>query len=132
MVTLELKKPSFNVMYYDSNSKRVEWEDVFSTGYWTAIRSRLKGEKADVTKMSEEKRKDYVQQLGLKYSPKTWLNDCMEHLLDAECRYYFWSKCEHECIVKAWPETDSEYKLDVYEQLRSNWDVFSKMALGLV
>lgn len=40
--------------------------------------------------------------------------------------YYFWSKCEWEVIVSAWPPTNriSQRKIDVYEQVRNNWDVF--------
>lgn len=40
--------------------------------------------------------------------------------------YYFWSKCEWEVIVSAWPPSDRvpERKVDVYEQVMLNWDVF--------
>lgn len=40
--------------------------------------------------------------------------------------YYFNSKCEWEVIVSAWPPSDRvpERKVDVYEQVMLNWDVF--------
>lgn len=40
--------------------------------------------------------------------------------------YYFWSKCEWEVIVGAWVARDRvpERKVDVYEQVMLNWDVF--------
>lgn len=40
--------------------------------------------------------------------------------------YYFNSKCEWEVVVSAWPPSDrvSERKVDVYEQVMLNWDVF--------
>lgn len=40
--------------------------------------------------------------------------------------YYFRSKCEWEVIVGAWPPSERvpERKVDVYEQVILNWDVF--------
>lgn len=40
--------------------------------------------------------------------------------------YYFWSKCEWEVIVSAWPPSDRvpELKVDAYEQVMLNWDAF--------
>lgn len=40
--------------------------------------------------------------------------------------YHFWSKCEWEVIVSAWPPSDRvpERKVDVYQQVMLNWDVF--------
>lgn len=42
--------------------------------------------------------------------------------------YYFWSKCEWEVIISSWPPSDSTppRKVDVYEQVMLNWDVFIK------
>ena len=39
--------------------------------------------------------------------------------------YYFWSKCEWEVIVSAWPpKEDSEKKIDVHDQVMLNWNLF--------
>lgn len=40
--------------------------------------------------------------------------------------YRFWSKCEWEVIISAWPPSDRipERKVDAYEQVMLNWDVF--------
>ena len=40
--------------------------------------------------------------------------------------YFFWSKCEYEIILGGWPEKPSfrEEKVDVYDQVMLNWDVF--------
>lgn len=40
--------------------------------------------------------------------------------------YYFCSKCEWEIILSAWPPSDRipDKKVDVYEQVMMNWDVF--------
>lgn len=42
--------------------------------------------------------------------------------------YYYWSKCEWEVIIDTWPPSpreDSGIKVDVYNQVKLNWDVFS-------
>lgn len=51
--------------------------------------------------------------------------------LRRELMYYYWSKCEWEVIITSWPPTRPEYgfedmKIDVYEQVRLNWDIFSE------
>lgn len=41
--------------------------------------------------------------------------------------YYFWSKCEYEIIISAFPESKDQkekIKIDVYEQVMLNWDAF--------
>ncbi len=40
--------------------------------------------------------------------------------------YYFWSKCEWEIILSAWPPRKNfrESKIDVYDQVMLNWNVF--------
>lgn len=42
--------------------------------------------------------------------------------------YYFWSKCEWEIILSGWPPRDDfdEKKIDVYDQVMMNYDVFIK------
>lgn len=39
--------------------------------------------------------------------------------------YCYWSKCEHEICVCDWMEQEYGMKIDVYDQLRLNWDAFS-------
>ena len=40
--------------------------------------------------------------------------------------YYFWSKCEWEIILSDWPPSDKfkEKKINVYDQIMLNWDIF--------
>ena len=42
--------------------------------------------------------------------------------------YYYWSKCEWEVIVSSWPPNppgrEVETKIDVYDQIRLNWEHF--------
>ena len=47
--------------------------------------------------------------------------------LKRDARYYFWSKCEWEIIISSWPPSDriKEIKVDAYDQLNMNWDVFT-------
>lgn len=46
--------------------------------------------------------------------------------LDNELKYRFWSKCEWEIILSDWPPSAKFHKekIDVYDQLKMNWDVF--------
>lgn len=41
-------------------------------------------------------------------------------------QYYFWSKAEWEIILSDWPPSNSFQgkKIDVYDQVMLNWDVF--------
>ena len=43
-----------------------------------------------------------------------------------ELMYYFWAKCEYEVIVSACPPNNiiPEIKIDVYQQIIINWDIF--------
>lgn len=43
-----------------------------------------------------------------------------------KAQWQFWSRCEYEMLLNAWPTgpVDSEYKIDVFEQLELNWDRF--------
>ena len=40
--------------------------------------------------------------------------------------YYFWSKCEWEIILTGWPPNPNYHdeKIDVYDQVCLNWDIF--------
>ena len=39
-------------------------------------------------------------------------------------RYYYWGKCEHEIIIKEWVGKEAKEKVDVFDQLMLNWDIF--------
>lgn len=47
--------------------------------------------------------------------------------LKKEAMYYFWAKCEWEIVISSWPpsERDKPIKVDAYDQLMMNWDIFS-------
>lgn len=46
--------------------------------------------------------------------------------LRKDLMYYYWSKCEWEILLQHWPphERFRETKVDVYDQVRLNWDRF--------
>lgn len=46
--------------------------------------------------------------------------------LRSSAMYYFWCKSEYEIIISPWlGSKDVERKIDIYYQLRLNWDVFA-------
>lgn len=54
--------------------------------------------------------------------------DEVEHLL----QYYFWAKAEHEILVKGLfdNENKSQVKIDVYAQIKLNWNTFTQYLLA--
>lgn len=52
--------------------------------------------------------------------------DAFSDEIRRELMYYFWSKCEWEVIIDHWPPHESfkSEKVDVFDQVRLNWDVF--------
>lgn len=67
-----------------------------------------------------------------------FLHSVAEHTRDCEDKevfadivsvylmHYFWAKCEWEIIISPWiaQGQNEERKIDVYEQIMMNWDVF--------
>lgn len=58
------------------------------------------------------------------YTDKDDFIEQLKHIL----LYYYWSKCEWEIIISDWPPSDrfNDKKVDVYEQVSLNWDVFTE------
>lgn len=50
----------------------------------------------------------------------------IEKEVEVAARWQFWSRCEYEFILLSWPTGPKEagYKMDVFEQLKMNWDRF--------
>lgn len=46
--------------------------------------------------------------------------------LNRDLMYYYWSKSEWEVLVYPWcgSRNDKPIKIDVYDQVRNNWNVF--------
>lgn len=91
----------WNVIFEDFNGRRIDTFDIFKHGRF-----------ADDVRKAYRRHRDDFGAFG---------EDVRRSLM-----YYFWSKCEYEVIVSAWPPSDRvrERKVDVYEQVMLNWDVF--------
>ena len=75
------------------------------------------------------------------FDHRYFLEDCKEALkkhkddkagflkdVKSSLMYYYWSKCEWEILLFSWPsrqDYDGE-KIDVYDQVMLNWDIFSE------
>lgn len=49
--------------------------------------------------------------------------------LKRDTMYYYWSKCEWEIVVMPWVGKEVKpLKIDVFDQLKLNWETFCKYA----
>lgn len=90
------------VYYGDFNSREIRVHNVFNHGYF------LERCKKAATTYREDR--------------EAFLEEIRSALM-----YCYWSKCEWEVVVSHWPQHASmkDLKIDVYDQVRLNWDVFS-------
>ena len=51
-----------------------------------------------------------------------------------QLRYYFWSRCEWEVVLSAFPSSDrvKDLKIDVYKQVTINYEAFYSYFIGKV
>ena len=92
----------WNVYYYNYNSRKVETHNVFN--HWRFIEYSAKA----IKKNKDDKKS-------------------LEEQIRRELMYYYWSKYEWEVIVSPFtsnPKEEEEKKLDVYEQVMLNWNIF--------
>lgn len=47
-----------------------------------------------------------------------------EEQLERDLRYCFWSKTEHEVVISDMLESGVKARVDVYDQVHLNWDIF--------
>lgn len=52
--------------------------------------------------------------------------DIFKRELKSAAMYSFWSKSEHELIIKSWVGNEREKKIDIFSQLYLNWDAFCR------
>ena len=98
---MKIKRPfEWKVLYEHFNRKEIMFMNVFEHG----------GFKAELLELLSEHKNKSDFEIALR--------DVL--------RYYFWSKCEYEVVVSCWPpnEKGPRVKIDVYEQLMSNYYVF--------
>ena len=93
-----VKQPVWNVWTWNFNHDELELYDVVPT----FIKSLKSLKKVDFPRTVDE----------------------LSKFLDQEAIYYFWSKCEWEMVIHSWPMHKNEEKVDVYSQLKLNWDAF--------
>ena len=90
----------WNVFYHDINKQKITTINIFN--HWKF---------AEDTQKNLKKIKD---------------KDAFAEELRRDLFYYFGSKCEYEVIVKPWAggRGHEDIKVDIYTQVRNNWDVF--------
>jgi hypothetical protein len=139
-------KSKFNVLYDNFNKNTIEFQNWFDFGQWSVIKrelsktikklrkcEKLYAHKIGFDEIQPELRKLFKEELwNIEYKRCKSMDDLIEYTvekqLDRQCMYYFWAKCEYEVIVSAWPPKDgSERKIDIYTQLKENWDIFKEL-----
>lgn len=96
----ESNSGKFNVIIFDSNSKKFKSFDVIP---------------CLIQEFLEEKIHTF----------KTF-NDYKDFVIKTS-RYKFWAKCEYEIILSDWPKNSTELKIDVYNQIMLNINVITKI-----
>lgn len=141
--------PEFNVII-DNWNQGIEFKNFFEFGQWEKIKTELKTLKKNLIKVHKDNfgpknknasifnlenafndlAKEYLIDKRFKFNGSlTCIEDFLEERLRSECMYYFWSHCEYEVVIQGWPNKDTEKKIDVYEQLEANWNIFKEIAL---
>lgn len=94
-------KLEWNVYWYDPNAHKMTIRNVFNLS--TKFQREL------------DRVKEYL-----------WDEELFSRELNAACAYCFWAKCEHEIQLSPWPSGEEKefVKIDVYHQLKLNWDKF--------
>ena len=90
----------WNVYYYNINRQKIESYNIFEHGSFA----------------------HYVKEAIKKYKEK----ESFTEQLKRELQYYFWSKAEWEIIITPWcgNKSPDEIKIDVYDQVMLNWEIF--------
>lgn len=136
-----MMKPTFKVLYDEFNKNDIQFANWFDFGQWSVIKRELSGlikkfrklEKEDFKKNQSEIKKFFEKNIwSVEYKKCKSLDELIEYSIEMRlerlCMYYFWAKCEYEVIVSAWPPREgSEVKIDIYDQLKENWDIFREL-----
>lgn len=103
---MKTEVPSYNVIMWDINRNRVMYYDIipYLLRCW---------EKYSVNKL-----------------PKTF-EEFMK-FIDHECKYQYWARCEYEFLIGSWPPTDDRIKIDVYDQVKNNLEVVTKVFMDYI
>lgn len=95
----------WNVYYYNFNKNEIEVYNIFEHGSFM----------------------EYLKKAYRECKSK----DEFAERLKRELRYYYWSKCEWEVLITPWcgRKEPCDLKIDVYNQIMLNWDVFLNYVL---
>lgn len=92
---------SFNVIWQDFNARKFEAYDVMP--YF--IKEYKESEKKPVT---FDEFKEFVKDRAM---------------------YRYWSRCEYEIVICGWPNTDTQEKWDIYQQIMMNIDIVTEILI---
>lgn len=97
-----MNKLQYNVFYFNFNHQKVEVFNIFNHYGFMLSAKKVLLQCNNIKQFSDE--------------------------IKIKAKYYFWSKCEWEILISPWvgcakPETATK-KIDVYNQLEINWDIF--------
>lgn len=100
---------TWNVYMGNFNSGRIETYNIFRNAAF----------REDCQKIVKKYRKTF--KADGTFDRKTFAEEIRRELM-----YYFWSKYEWEVIIDHWPHSDQRHaeKVDVYDQVMLNWDIF--------
>lgn len=110
MKRTNLSKLHWNVIAEDFNARKIVPYDVFTHGSFLAdLRKAVKAYKDGVITLDE------------------FLDKVRQSLV-----YFFWAKAEHEVLVDGLFDHDGseQLKVDVYAQIKMNWDRFTEYLLA--
>lgn len=90
----------WNVFYHDINRQKIATLNIFNHYKFAEDAQKNLKKNKNKDEFAEELRRDLF--------------------------YYFGSKCEYEVVVKPWAggRGHEDIKVDIYTQVRNNWDVF--------
>ena len=92
---------------------------------WNVYVSEFNGREIVIHNVFDHRRlMDDLKKAARKYKDTEREEFCEQ--MRKDLMYYYWSKCEWEVIIDHWPHSDrlNDRKVDVYEQIRLNWEPF--------
>ena len=72
------------------------------------------------SEIEKKRKKEKIAKRDLTFE---WIKNCIK----SASFYMYWSRCEYEVIVHAWPAYKNDYKLDIHEQIMMNLDNITEL-----
>lgn len=95
----------FYVINWDVNKDCIEHYDVIPYLY---------------SEIEKKRKREKIAKKDLTYE---WLRRTIED----SSRYMYWSRCQYEVIVHAWPAYRNDHKMDIHEQIMMNLDNITEL-----